>query len=343
MITALPAAEALDIFLGHHPELVPPAAATLVLRAEYQPFLARFPAAGLACQQTFKPKADLLVDRGFALVRADERPLDLAILLATKHKEENLFLLAQAANRLREGGAAVCACANDTGAASLEKRFSELFGGVESFCKRKCRVFSARKSERLDRELLGEWLGKGEWQKIPGTELVGRPGIFSWQKIDPGSALLAGHLPADLSGRGADLGAGYGYLSHALLRRGQQRIEALHLFEAEALALEAAERNLATWAGATRLHYHWHDVTAGLPANHFHWIVMNPPFHSGREVDFALGQQFIEAAAAGLRPGGRLFLVANRQLPYEQQLRRQFRKIATLAEEQGFKVIMAEK
>lgn len=343
MVAENQAAAALEIFLHHHPELLAPATTTLVFRAENHPFLHLLPAAGLTCQQTFKPKADQLKGQGFTLVREASAPLDLALLLATKHKEENLYLLAQAARDLRVGGVAICACANDTGAGSLEKRFRELFGSVESFCKRKCRVFWASKSAQLNPDLLGEWLANGGWQRIAGTELEGRPGIFSWQKVDPGSALLVSHLPPGLTGKGADLGAGYGYLSHALLTSGQHRVEELHLFEAEALALEAAQRNLATLAVPTRLHYHWHDVTVGLPVGRFDWLVMNPPFHSGRTVDFALGQRFIQVAAAGLRPGGRLYLVANTQLPYEQELRTGFRRSWLLAEGKGFKVIGAEK
>ena len=42
-------------------------------------------------------------------------------------------------------------------------------------------------------------------------------GIFSADHIDPGSALLAEHLPKNLRGRVADLGAGWGFLSRAAL------------------------------------------------------------------------------------------------------------------------------
>ena len=44
---------------------------------------------------------------------------------------------------------------------------------------------------------------------------------------------------------------------------------------------------------------------------------MNPPFHTRPRADPALGQAMIRKAAAALRRGGRLFMVANRQLPYE--------------------------
>src|SRR3546814_1102771 len=80
---------------------------------------------------------------------------------------------------------------------------------------------------------------------------------------DLASALLAEHLPADLHGHAADLGAGWGYLSVELLQR-CPGITALDLFEAEARALELARVNLAPFATRAKLGFHWHDVTAGL-------------------------------------------------------------------------------
>ena len=43
------------------------------------------------------------------------------------------------------------------------------------------------------------------------------PGMFSHDRIDPGSRLLAETLPADLSGKVADFCAGWGYLSAELI------------------------------------------------------------------------------------------------------------------------------
>lgn len=65
--------------------------------------------------------------------------------------------------------------------------------------------------------------------------------------------------------------------------------------------------------------FHWHDVTKGLPEC-YDVVIMNPPFHIGRDQKAELGLSFLTAASRGLRRGGRLFLVANRRLPYESHL-----------------------
>jgi 16S rRNA (guanine1207-N2)-methyltransferase len=70
-------------------------------------------------------------------------------------------------------------------------------------------------------------------------------------------------------------------------------------------------------------------------------IVSNPPFHQGRADLPELGRAFIASAADALVPDGRLFIVANRHLPYEAVLAARFRDVRTLATQEGFKVIEA--
>jgi 16S rRNA (guanine1207-N2)-methyltransferase len=48
-------------------------------------------------------------------------------------------------------------------------------------------------------------------------------------------------------------------------------------------------------------------------------------------------------AAAVLRPGGRLYLVANRFLPYETALRMQYRRVTVLFADRQYKVLLGEK
>jgi len=150
----------------------------------------------------------------------------------------------------------------------------------------------------------------------------------------------AEQLPSTLRGRAADLGAGFGYLAAELLAR-CPGITALDLYEAEQRALELARLNLAATCSRASLGYHWHDVTRGLPQG-YDVVISNPPFHtpSGNS-NAQIGRQFVAAAAAALRPGGELWLVANRHLPYETVLGANFSTVRTVIQRAGFKVVAA--
>lgn len=316
-----PRADALAYFFSRVPGALAKPGAALVFRAVAGAYLDPLKNRPLTCVQTDKPAADALAQQGIEpLAEAPETPAALCLVLGTKHKEEVLYHTARAASLLEEGGILVGVAANDLGAPSLERRCAELMGGVETHSKHKCRVFMARKdSAKLDNGSMAEWLRGGDWRPIGDTGLVARPGMFSWKAVDPGSRLLARHLPSNLAGRGADLGAGYGYLSRELLSR-SAKVAELHVFEAERKALDAAARNLADTQSAATVHEHWADVAAGLPVKGLDFVMMNPPFHAGKQAVPALGRAFVRVALAALRPGGRLFLVANRHLPYEQEI-----------------------
>ncbi|KDB02737.1 hypothetical protein U879_15605, partial [Defluviimonas sp. 20V17] len=161
------------------------------------------------------------------------------------------------------------------------------------------------------------------------------PGVFSADGPDKASVLLARSLPAKLPTRVADLGAGWGYLARAILAR--DGVEELHLIEAERTALDCARQNITD----PRARFHWADATQPCPGAPFQAIVTNPPFHAGRAADPALGVAFIASAARMLTGSGQLWLVANRNLPYERSLATLFREVEEIAGDSAFKVLHA--
>lgn len=297
---------------------------------------------GLVCEQSFRPAADALERSGFALATAqDDTRHPLVLVLPPRQRDESRALFARAIARCAPGGRVVACLPNDEGAKSGESDLARLAGPVSSLSKNKCRVFwTAPLDGPADAVLAGEWADADAPRAIADGRFISRPGVFAWDRIDAASRLLASHLPGDLAGRAADLGAGYGYLSVELLER-CPRITSLDLYEAELRALELARRNLAPFAGRVALDFHWHDVTGGIEAR-YDVIVCNPPFHAQTRADRPdIGRRFIAAAAQALMPGGRLWLVANRHLPYEAELDARFGRARIVAQQDGFKVIEA--
>jgi 16S rRNA (guanine1207-N2)-methyltransferase len=320
----------------------------LFLRARDGLPLHQRPLPGLVCEQSFKPDADALQHSGLTLNNASSsnspaQTYPLVLMLPPRQRDESRALMARAVAATRPGGRVIACASNNEGARSGEADLERIAGPVETMTKNKCRVFwTSPLQGPIDSALAAQWQALDAIRTIADGRFLSRPGVFAWDRIDVASALLAAHLPADLKGHAADLGAGFGYLSVELLER-CRGITALDLYEAEDRALDLARRNLSAFESRAALEYHWHDVTRGL-ARTYDVIVSNPPFHTHARADRPdIGRRFIAVAADSLNPGGRLLLVANRHLPYESVLNASFGKVRTIGQQHGFKIVEAVK
>ncbi|MDB6118146.1 MAG: methyltransferase small domain protein, partial [Verrucomicrobiaceae bacterium] len=107
-------------------------------------------------------------------------------------------------------------------------------------------------------------------------------------------------------------------------------------------ALEAARRNLGQLASPVHVRCQWSDVPTQNMESKSDFVVMNPPFHEGREPDHLLGMKFIAAAVRALNVHGELWMVANRHLPYEHLLEEAFTEKKIVVQEGSFKVLWAK-
>lgn len=271
-------------------------------------------------------------------VQHTDEKFDLIIHFATKFASENLSHLGTYAQQLNTNGRWISVVPNLMGASRLKKDISKLFPEVETSSKAKCRIFDTTSTP--DNLLARKWASLAKPKTIPDTNLITTPGIFSAEKLDTGSKILAEILKKESwYGSGADLGSAYGYLSQAVLDTPRQKIREILLCELDSRALECAKTNLADHPNA---HYRWVDVTQGITHERkLDWIITNPPFHQAQDQSFELGKTFIRQAAALLKPGGNLYLVANIHLPYENLILEHFRSHRLLTEQNGFKVIHA--
>lgn len=313
----------------------------LFLRAREHPALEHF-AGRLVCQQSWKPFADELEAAGYRVEREAHGLFPLVLVLPDAQRDLMLADLARGYDHLAPGGMLMVSQHNDAGSKRCQQSLAEVAGEVQAMSKHHSRVCWAVKDDAKPwkAELLEQWRQGATMRRILDGRFWSRPGLFSWNRIDEGSALLAQHLPTTLSGNVADLGSGWGYLSDHLLRTCHD-IDTLDIYDSDADCFECARRNLGLVPTRVKAKPHWRDVTTGLGSARFDAIVMNPPFHEGKQADSLIGLKFIAAAAQALRTDGQLWLVANRQLPYENLLAETFANTKKVVETGAFKVIHA--
>jgi len=274
--------------------------------------------------QGFRPDHDALAAAGYP-VSVTAQPAPSVLVCLPRAKDHAHLLIAQAAGL---AGQMVLVDGQKTdGIDSILKALrARVAVGSVSKAHGKLVWFDPRVADIFD------WAGAAQTVATEFGPMVTAPGLFSADGVDPASAMLAAALPPELPARMADFGAGWGYLSAAILSR--KGPEALHLVEAEHDALAAARQNIPD----PRAQFHWADATGFALPESLGGIVMNPPFHVGRDARPELGLAFIANAARALGTRGQLWLVANRHLPYQQALEDRFKHLSVLAEDSRFRV-----
>lgn len=293
------------------------------------------PAPGLIETPAGAVQVSPLIPGSADLAGLEDASWDEVVVLAPPGTLERDFVLAHGLRALKAGGRLTVLAPKDKGGARLRKALERFGCEVAEDARRHHRFcYVTRPAVLKD---IAPALAAGSPRLVEALGLWSQPGVFSWDRLDPGSALLLETLP-ELAGKGADLGAGVGLLDHKVLA--SPGVTALALVEIDRRAVDAARRNLddprveIVWADVRRLD----DRLDGLD-----FVVMNPPFHDGGNEDRALGVAFIGQAARMLRKGGVCWLTANRHLPYEAPLGEAFAKVTLKADRGGYKIYEARK
>ena len=294
--------------------------------------------ASLQLEQGFRPAFLALEKAGHKVApRAQGQGFDMALILAGRHRGQNELRIAEAVERTLPGGLIVVAGGKDDGIASLRKRIGELVEIDGHLPKHHGIAFWFRHPSD---KAAAQALRGANPAMVVEERFHTAPGMFSFDRVDTGSRLLVQPLPRDLRGHVADFCAGWGYLGTEVLAR-CSGITGLDLHEADFEALEVAKRNVAKTVIEPR--FFWTDLLSEAVEQRYDAIVMNPPFHRARAAEPEIGAGMIRAAAKALRPGGRLLMVANRQLPYEAVLGASFSSHAEIAREGMFKLFSARR
>lgn len=275
-----------------------------------------------------------LIPGSSALEDMADGSADDITLYAPPGAVERRYVLAQALRVLKAGGRLDFMAPKDKGGSRLAKELKGFGLEFAENAKAHHRRVQLTRPEAI--EGLDAAIRDGAPRIVPGLEAWSQPGVFAWDRIDTGTALLAQVLPP-LKGNGIDLGCGYGALATVVLRA--PAVTSLRMIDLDRRALSAAKKNVED----ARARFEWDDVRTLEAAGTLDFVVSNPPFHDGGIEDKRLGQKFIRKSAELLKKGGVAWIVANRHLPYEQDLNEVFKRVNMVVDQQGFKVFEAVK
>ena len=169
--------------------------------------------------------------------------------------------------------------------------------------------------------------------------LVSKPGVFAWDRLDGGTERLIDTMEIGRADRVLDLGCGTGLAGLAAARRAPEG--EVVLVDSDLRAVRSARRTLEASDVVNADVLLSDGVSRVVGGAVFDLVITNPPFHQGREVDYQVTHQFVRDARRVLRPGGRLFLVANRFIGYDDLIRQTFGNVDVAYADRSYHVLTA--
>jgi 16S rRNA (guanine1207-N2)-methyltransferase len=304
------------------------------------------------CEMTLKANdiRQFHLSPGISLLPHAAATFDIIALEIPKGRKLTQRWLVESFHLLKEGGSLYLAGENQQGIQSIIKDAQALLGNAVIIdYKKGSRVAQAAKI--TDPVKLPEWahepgIAPDTWTqfkvavKNSSYDIFSLPGIFSYDRLDDGTALLLDTLQIPEQAQILDAGCGYGVIG--LFAAVQFNPSQVDCIDSNLLAVAAAQKNIIE-NKIKNAQAFASDLLAQVLKKQYHFILTNPPFHSGREVNYDITQALLQQAYHALRPEGKIILVANRFIRYDYLLKKVFQNVTSLAESNRYHVLSAIK
>lgn len=287
-------------------------------------------------------------------VRSDVFPsesaaFDVALLPVPKGRELARGLLWSAHQALRPGGKLYIGGATDGGTKTLIADAAVLFGKSGTVAYRHHQRLGLAVQPNEISAYPAEWgenpthLQTRQLAELDGLTVHTMPGVFSWDHLDDGTALLIEHMAINAGERVLDMGCGYGVIGVIAAQRGAGDVM---LIDDSLLAIRCAQATVEAH-GLTNAAVLAGDLFEPLNGSDtpqlFDLIVSNPPFHQKFDVNTNVAHRLMRELKAALNPGGRLLIVANAFLKYETVMQETFTSVRKLIDTNRYVVLEARR
>lgn len=176
-----------------------------------------------------------------------------------------------------------------------------------------------------------------------GLHLCNLPNVFAREQLDIGSRFFLQHFPdlGDCS-EVLDLACGNGVLGiYALQKNPALR---MHFVDESALAIASCKASVtASLSAVDHCHYYHNHILHDLQLPAMDAVLCNPPFHQQHVVSDTIAVDMIAHSHRCLKPGGSLYLIGNRHLPYYAALKQSFRHVMRISGDHKFSLYRASK
>lgn len=269
---------------------------------------------------------------------------DSAIIFVPKGRDFGRAHLWSAMHALKEGGDLYIVGPNKGGAKSMIKDAKEIFG--------KCQVLAYKKSHRVAvSQRKGDYIYPSDFGDMPtetrympletslgNIEVATQAGIFSSNELDEGTEFLLENLDFRDAQTVLDMGCGYGVIGGLAA----QQVEQVTMVDDNLLAVRCASETIAhnNLQNAKVLPS---DLFSALEHQTFDLILSNPPFHKNWAISTHITNNFIAKASEHLNPNGRLIIVANAFLKYEEAFSENFKQWGIRTQNNKYKILEAIK
>ena len=283
------------------------------------------------------------LESSFELLPGEVKAADVAVLHLPREKERLHMLSHWLSSQMPPGGRLWVVGEIRGGIKSASRHLGKFFERVVKLdTARHCALLEASQPVQSEVFDLERWFRNWSFDYAGQTiEIRSLPGVFAHGRLDPGTRLLLDSLTAlPLNGRVLDFACGSGVIAIALANARPEAAEPLELtlLDVSATAIESTRASLEHNRVEARLLPS--DGTSELQGR-FNWIVSNPPFHRGIQQTLDVSKKFFSDAGTFLAENGKIVIVCNRHLPYEEWLRERFNQVKRLAVNNEFSVLLA--
>lgn len=260
----------------------------------------------------------------------DQGTFDVALLPVPKGRDYARGLLFAARQALKPGGRLYIAGPTDGGTKTLISDAGVVFGTSSTLTYRRRQRIGVAVRPDSPAVYPPEWGDdptQMQTREIAGLTICTMPGIFSWEHLDDGTAMLIEQMAVAEGDRVLDAGCGYGVIGLIAAKQGATRVT---LSDNNLLAVRCA-RASADANALTNVEVVAGDVYDGVQGQKFDLIVSNPPFHQKFDVNTNVAHRLMREASSVLKPGGRLVIVANAFLKYDEVMAESLIRVRPLA------------